>query len=65
MPFAMAILWINHLLFIDDLKLYGKNEHEVDSLFQSVRIYSEDIAMEFGIQKCACVILKRGKNYLF
>ena len=50
---------------MDDLKLYGKNEHEIDSLFQSLRIYNEDIAMEFGIQKCACVILKRGKNYLF
>ena len=50
---------------MDDLKLYGKNEHEIDSLFQSVRIYSEDIAREFGIQKCACVILKSGKNYLF
>ena len=34
---------VNHLLFMDDLKLYGKNENQVDSLIQSVRIVSEDM----------------------
>ena len=24
---------INHLLFMDDLKLYGKNENQIDTLF--------------------------------
>ena len=56
---------INHLLFIDDLTLYGKNEREIESLVQTVRINSEDIAMEFGIQNCACAILKRGKTTFF
>ena len=46
---------INHLLFMDDLKLYGKNEREIESLVQTVRIYSEYIAVEFGIQKCAFI----------
>ena len=46
---------ISHLLFMDDLKLYGKNEREIESLVQTVRIYSEDIAVEFGIHKCACI----------
>lgn len=54
---------INHLLFMDDLKLYGKNEKEINSLIQTVRIFSEDIKMEFGIDKCATVNLKRGKMY--
>ena len=40
---------------MDDLKLYGKNEREIESLVQTVRIYSEDIAVEFGTQKCACI----------
>lgn len=40
---------------MDDLKLCGKNEREIESLVQSVRIYSEDIAVEFGIQKCAFI----------
>lgn len=52
---------INHLLFMDDLKLYGKSEDQVDSLVQSVRIVSSDINMEFGISKCASLIMKRGK----
>ena len=46
---------ISHLLFMDDLKLYRKNEREIESLVQTVRIYSEDIAVEFGIHKCACI----------
>ena len=47
------------------IKLYGKNEREIELLVQTVRIYSEDIAIEFGIQKCACIILKRGKTTSF
>ena len=43
---------INHLLFMDDLKLFGKNEKEVDSLVSTVKMISEDIGMEFGINKC-------------
>ena len=56
---------INHLLFMDDLTLYGKNEFEIESLVQTVWINNEDFAMEFGIQNCACVILKRGKTTFF
>ena len=52
---------INHLLFMDVLKLYGKSEDQVDSLVQSVRIVSSDINMEFGISKCASLMMKRGK----
>ena len=52
---------INHLLYMDDLKLYGKSLEELDSLVQTVRIYSKDIGMEFGIEKCAMIEMKRGK----
>ena len=52
---------INHLLFMDDLKLYGKTKNELDSLVQTVRIFSSDIGMEFGISKCAMVEMKKGK----
>ena len=33
---------INHLLFMDDLKLYAKNSNQLDSLIQTVRIFSND-----------------------
>ena len=46
---------------MDDLKLYAKNEKGLESLFQTVRIFSDDIGMEFGIDKCATLVLKRGK----
>ena len=52
---------INDLLFIDDLKLYSQSEEELDSLVQTVRVFSEDIGMEFGIEKCAMLVMKKGK----
>ena len=53
---------INHLLYMDDLKLYAKSERELDSLTQTVRIYSKDIGMTFGLDKCAKVTLRKGKT---
>ena len=52
---------INHLLFMDDLKLYGKTERQIDSLVQTVQTFSSDICMEFGMKKCGILILKGGK----
>ena len=52
---------VNHLLFfIDDLKLYGKTDKQIDSLIKTVWLCSEDIEMGFGILKCAVVSLPRG-----
>ena len=51
---------INHLFFMDDLKLYGKNEREVTELMRVVSLYSEDIGMEFGFEKCAMLNIKGG-----
>jgi len=33
---------INHLLFMDDLKLYGRNDHEIKSLVHTVWIFKID-----------------------
>ena len=52
---------INHLLFMDDLKLYSQSEKGLDSLVQTVRVFSEDIGMEFGIEKCAMLVMEEGK----
>ena len=30
---------INHLLFVDDLKLFAKNEDQIDSLINTVRMF--------------------------
>ena len=52
---------INHLLYMDDLKLYAKNDQEIDALTNTVRIFSTDINMKFGFQKCAKVTINKGK----
>ena len=55
---------INHLLYMDDLKKpYGKHENQVDFPVPSVRIVAEDMPMEFGIPKCAILLMKRGKVF--
>ena len=54
-------LKINHLLFMDDLKLFGKNKEQIDSLVKTVHIIGKDIGMEFGIKKCGVLVMKRGK----
>ena len=52
---------INHLMFMDDIKLFGRGTKEIDTLVQTVRIVSGDIRMEFGIEKCAHVNIQTGK----
>ena len=52
---------LNHLLFIDDLKLFAKSNNQIDSLAQTVHIFSEDIGMQFGMKKCGVLITERGK----
>ncbi|XP_068690307.1 uncharacterized protein [Montipora foliosa] len=46
---------INHLFFMDDLKVYGKIKAEIESLVWTVQLISQDVGMEFGIR------LERGK----
>ena len=52
---------INHLLFMDDLKLFSGSEKGLDSLVQTVRVFSEDIGMELDIEKCAMLVMEKGK----
>ena len=53
---------INHLLFIDDLKLYGAIKDKLDSLIQVVRVFSQDFKMSFGLDKCAILEMRRGRQ---
>ena len=52
---------LNHLLFIDDLKLFPKSEAKMDTLVRTVHVFSTDIGMEFGMKKCGILTMKRGK----
>ena len=40
-----------------------KNEKELETQILAVRIYIQDIGMEFGIEKCAMLVMKSGKRH--
>ena len=44
----------NHLMYMDDIKLLAKNEKDMETLIQTVRIYSQYIVMEFCIKNLPC-----------
>ena len=52
---------VNQLTYIDDHEAFAKKEKELEILIQSMRIYSQDIRMEFGIEKCSILIIKSEK----
>ena len=54
----------NHFMYMDDIKLFAKNEKELETLIQAVTIYSQTIGMEFDIEKCAMLIMKSGKRQM-
>ena len=45
---------------MDDLKLYGRNQREIQSLVNTVKMFSDDICMKFGLDKCASLSIKWG-----
>ena len=51
-------------MYMDDIKLFAKNEKELETLIHAVSIYSQGIGMESGIEKCAMRVMKSGKWHL-
>jgi len=45
---------------MDDLKLLGRNENDLENEMKIVKTISKDINMKFGLGKCARICLKRG-----
>ena len=47
---------INNLMYMNDVKLFAKkkNEKELETLIHTIRIYSQDIGMEFGKKNVPC-----------
>ena len=45
---------INHLLYVDEIKLLVKDKKKIETIIQTVRIYSQDIGMEFGKKNGQC-----------
>ena len=51
----------NHLFYMDDLKLSGKNDKELDGLLWTAKKFSDGIGMEFAVDKCAKATFIRGR----
>ena len=52
---------INHLFYMDDLKAYAMNDEQLKKLLDIIKIFSDDIKMEFGLGKCAKATFIKGK----
>ena len=52
---------INYLFYMDDLKLFEKNGQQLQGLLNTVKQFSDDIRMEFGLDKCATATFFSGK----
>ena len=48
-------------IILDYLKLYESNKKSLESLIQTVHVFSNDIGMEFGAEKCAVLTMKKEK----
>jgi len=51
-----------HLIYMDNIKLFPQNDDYLWTLLATVRQFSDDIGMQFGLQKCAAK--KKGKMTL-
>ena len=52
---------ITHLFYMDDLKLCEKDDSELEGLLRIVKGFSNDIGVEFGLNKRTKATFKRGK----
>jgi len=46
---------------MDDLKAYAMNDNQLKNLLDIVNTFSDDIKMEFGLDKCAKATFIKGK----
>ena len=53
-------------MYMDDIKLFTKKQNktkkQLETLIQTVRIYSQDIGMAFGIEKFAMLVMKAAND---
>lgn len=53
---------ITHLLYMDDIKLYGASRHQLNYLLKITETFSKDINMKFGISKCKINSILKGEH---
>ena len=53
---------LTHNFFVDDLKLYASSISILKTQLDLATIFSNDIGMKFGQDKCAYIKIQKGKN---
>ena len=43
---------VNHLLYMDDLKTFAKNDNKQTGILNTVKKFEDDINMDFGLEVC-------------
>ena len=47
-------------MYMDEIKIFEKNKKELETLIHAI---SQDIGMEFGIEKCPILVMKSCKRH--
>ena len=53
---------MNHQFYRDDLEIYEKNKDDLEGLLSTVKRFSDDIGMQFGLEKCSKYAFKKGSE---
>ena len=48
---------------MDDIKIFAKNEKDLEKFIQTIKVYRPDIVMEFGTEKRAMRTMKSRKKW--
>lgn len=52
---------LNHLLYMDDIKLLVSTRNQLEQMLKIVEEFSDDIGMQFGLDKCRILNMVRGQ----
>ena len=54
---------VSNLLYIKDLKIYAKDYVQMERCKAMIQEFSNDITMEFGLEKCAVIHMRKGEVF--
>ena len=52
---------VSHLFYMDDFKLFSRDKTKLQQELTTVKTFSDDIQMDFGLDKCIIAVFKHGK----